>query len=229
MIGLSIKTGFAVDPGHFFWVYDGVKPKNKPYSDRLFALAFNALLAVFAFSLGGGIFLSGSPFFPSIYEFAAFFLGVCILLAAREIGMRLVAWLSGTPLEFRAWTGGWGISLLVAIGFGSPFPLPGNMYPQGDGWRVQNYQDMFGRGAVVSTMLVAFLILLGALLKDTANNEFLGYLGQALLCVGKPLMVFDTLVAVAPFEGFNGRHLRNYNRLVWLPLSAIAVLIFIWA
>jgi len=227
-IWLSIKTGFAVDPGHFFWVHNGVKPKNAPFSDRLFALAFNALLAVFAFSLGGGIFLSGSPFFPSIYAATAFFLGVCTLLVVREIGMWLVAWLSEASLEFRAWTGGWGISLLIAIGFGSLFPLPGNIYPRGDGWRVQNYQDMFGRGAVVSAMLVAFLILLGALLKETANNEFLGYLGQALLFVGTPLMVFDTLVAVAPFEGFNGRHLRDYNRFVWLVLSAVAVLIFIW-
>ena len=77
-------------------------------------------------------------------------------------------------------------------------------------------------------MLVAFLIILGSMLKDTANNEFLGYLGVALLFIGKPFLVFDTLAAVAPFEGFNGRHLRDYKRLIWLALSAIAVIIFIW-
>lgn len=42
-------------------------------------------------------------------------------------------------------------------------------------------------------------------------------------------MVFDTLAAVAPFEGFNGRHLRDFNHLIWLALSAIAVIILIWA
>ena len=228
-IWLSIKTGFAFDPGHFLWVAHGVISKNTPWRERLFAFIFNALLAVFAFSLGGGIFLSGSPFFPSVHAIVSFFIGVCSLLIAREVGMHLVAWLYKVPLEFRAWTGGWGISFLIAIGFGNTFPLPGNIYPRGDGWSVRNYQDMFGRGAVVSTMLVAFLIILGSMLKDTANNEFLGYLGVALLFIGKPFLVFDTLAAVAPFEGFNGRHLRDYKRLIWLALSAIAVIIFIWA
>jgi len=229
LLWLSIKTGFAVDPGHYFWVYDAPTSKNNPYSDRLFALAFNALLAVVAFSLGGGIFLSGSPLFSSIYAVAAFCLGVCSLLIVREGGIRIVAWLYRTPLEFRAWTGGWGISLLIAMGFGSPFPLPGNVYPRGDRWRVQNYQDIFGRGAIVSVMLGAFLIMLGSVLQDAATNEVVGYLGLGLVFVGKPLLIFDTLMAIAPFEGFNGRHLRDYNRLVWLALSALAVVLFIWA
>jgi ribosomal protein S18 acetylase RimI-like enzyme len=229
LLWLSIKTGFAVDPGHFYWVYDAPNPRNTPYSDRLVALAFNALLAVVAFSLGGGLFLSGSPLFSSIYGVAAFGLGVCSLLVVREGGMRIVAWLYRTPLEFRAWTGGWGISLLIAIGFGSLFPLPGNVYPRGDRWRVQNYQDMFGWGAVVSVMLAAFLVMVGSVLRDTATHEFWGYLGLGLVFVGKPLLIFDTLVAIAPFEGFNGRHLRDYSRLVWLALSALAVVLFIWA
>lgn len=109
------------------------------------------------------------------------------------------------------------------------FPLPGNVYPRGDGWRISNYKKVFGQGAVVSTLFVASLIMLGAFLQNNASSEFLRYLGLALLFVGKPLMVLDTLVAVAPFEGFNGRHLRGYNRLIWIALSGIAVILFVWA
>lgn len=75
-------------------------------------------------------------------------------------------------------------------------------------------------------MFVAFLIMLGSVLKDTATHEVLEYLGLGLVFVGKPLLIFDTLVAIAPFEGFNGRHLRDYSRLVWLALSALAVVLF---
>lgn len=46
--------------------------------------------------------------------------------------------------------------------------------------------------------------------------------------VGKPLLIFDTLVAIAPFEGFNSRHLRDGNRLAWLGLSALAIVVFVW-
>lgn len=81
---------------------------------------------------------------------------------------------------------------------------------------------------MVSTVLVALLIILGSLLRETANNEFSGYLGLALVYVGKPLLVFDTLVALPPFEGFNGRHLRDYSRSAWMVLSALSVVIFVW-
>lgn len=227
-IWLWIRSGLAVDPGHFLWVADAVTSKAYPWTGRVCAVLFNTLLAVFAFSLGGGIFLSGSPFVPSVHAMVAFFFGVSSLLAVREIGIRLVAWFYKQPLEFRAWSGGWGISLLVAIGFGKMFPLPANIYPPGDGWSTRHFQVLLGRGAIVSTSLVACLIILGGVLRDTASNEFSAHVTFALLFVGKPLLVFDTLLAVPPFEGFNGRHLRDYNRLVWLALSAVAVIIFIW-
>lgn len=228
-IWLWIRTGLALDPGHFLWIADTVTPKSYPWRGRFFAVLFNTLLAVFAFSLGGGIFLSGGPAVPSVHAAVAFFVGVSGLLVAREIGVRLVAWFYKQPLEFRAWSGGWGISLLVAIGFGKTFPLPANLYPPGDGWHTRDFQVLLGQGAIVSNSLVAGLIMIGFLVRDPANHAFFAHVASALVFVGKPLLVFDTLVAVAPFEGFNGRHLRDYNRLVWLALSAIAVIIFIWA
>ena len=225
---LSIKTGLAFDPGHFLWVADAVPPQINPWREQTYTVLFNTLFAVFAFSLGNGIF-SDSRMIPSVQTVVAIFIAVGILLSVREIGMKIVAWLYKCSVEFRSWSGGWAISLLVALAFGNIFPLPGNIYPRGDGWSVRHYQGMLGQGAIVSNLFILCLIIMGSLLKNTASNEFLGHFALALLFVGKPLLVFDTLVAVAPFEGFNGRHLRDYNHLIWLVLSTIAVIVFIWA
>ena len=229
IIWLWIRTGFAVDPGHFLWVFRGQSERVRPWIRRLWAVFLNTFLGVLAFSLGGGIFLSGSPSVPTVLSAVAFLVGISTLLAAREIGMRLFSWFYEQPLEYREWSGGWAMSLLIAIGFGRTLPLPGNFYPPGDGWSTRHFQTLLGQGAMASTLLVACLVILGSFISETGANEWLTPFAMALVFVGKPLLVFDTLVAVAPFEGFNGRHLRDYNRLLWLALSAIAVIIFIWA
>lgn len=77
----------------------------------------------------------------------------------------------------------------------------------------------------MSTLLLAGLIGLGGIWGGS-DHEFVDALARSLQFVGKPLLVFDTLIAIGPFEGFNGRHLRDYNRYVWLALSALAVGIF---
>ena len=229
-IWLWIRTGFASDPGHFLWVANAATKEGSSWRGRFYAVVFNTLLAVLALSLGGGIFLSDSSSVVSVHTIVAFFIGVSSLLAAREMGTRLVSWFHKQPLEYRAWLdGGWGLSLLIAIGFGKVLPLPGNLYPPGDGWSTRNFQTLLGKGAIISTLFVACLIILGSLIREAGSNEFLVEIAFALLFVGKPLLVFDTLVAVAPFEGFNGRHLRDYNHPIWLMLSATAVIIFIWA
>ncbi len=129
-VWLWIRTGLALDPGHFLWVADAVAKNTCPWRERFCAVLLNTLLAVLAFSLGGGIFLSGSPSVPSVDTVVTFFIGVSGLLAAREIGTRVVAWFYKEPLEYRSWSGGLGVSLLVAIGFGRTFPLPGNRFPE---------------------------------------------------------------------------------------------------
>ncbi len=121
------------------------------------------------------------------------------------------------------------MSLLIALGFGATLPLPGNLYPPGDGWRARDYQKVFGHGAILSAITLAGLILLGAWAKEGLADQFLVQITWTWLFVGKPLLLFDTLVALAPFEGFNSRHLRDFHRPAWILLSAVAIALFIWA
>ncbi len=228
VIWFWIKSRWAIDPGHFLWVAEAVGKDASPWRDRSLSLLFNTLLALLATLMGGGLFLSGGSVTLSIHSGAAFIAGIGSLLAAREMGLRLVSVYYRQPLEYRAWSGGWGLSLLIALGFGKVLPLPGNLYPSKDGWSTRDLQTMFGQGAIVSTLLVICLILLGSYSIKAQSSDFFAQFGYVLLAVGKPLLLFDTLVAVAPFEGFNGRHLRDYNRWVWIILSAFSVILLFW-
>lgn len=225
-IWLWIKTGLAVDPGHFLWVMDAPVEEHSLWRGRSAAMVGNTALVLCAFSLGGGLFLSRPAAFPSPSAVLGFFVGVCLLLAAREAGLRWMGWRNQSALEYRPWIGGWGVSLLIAVGFGNTFALPGNMYPCGDGWSTRKYRRMLGRGAIISTLLVAGLILVGSLMRDAALHPVFNYTGTALLFVGKPLLIFDTLIAVPPFEGFNSRHLRDYHWFVWGAASALSLVIY---
>lgn len=228
-VWMWLRTGFAIDPGFFLWVAGAGTSPPRPWRARLVVLLSNTLLALLAWSLGGGLLLAGEAAWPSASTAAAFLLAVGSLLAAREAAMRAVARRHGTPLEFRAWPGGWALSLLIAAGFGRTFPLPGNLYPPGDGWHTRDHRTVLGQGAVVAALLLAGLVVLGSVVRGATEVAFLAQVAQALLFVGKPLLVFDTLLAVAPFEGFNARHLKAYDRRAWWLLSLLAIVLFAWA
>lgn len=231
---LWIRTGVAVDPGHFMWVADreattaAPSPEEPaPLRARLFAIVLNSLLALFALSLGGGLFLAGEAGLPDASRLLAVFFGVAVLLLARESAMRIAAGADGPAFEFRAWEGGWGISVLIAIAFGRVLPLPGNLYPVGDGWRTRDHIARLGRSAVASALVLSALVLAASAMRPHAIS-FIDELARVIVFVGKPLLLFDTLVAVAPFEGFNARHLRDYRKPTWIALAALGIAVFLW-
>ena len=117
----------------------------------------------------------------------------------------------------------------TGLGASPHSPLPGNVYPPDDGWDQRRFRRLFGQGALLSTLLLTALVLLGRWLRSQTIHPFSDAFAFALLNVGKPLLVFNTLIAVAPFEGFHGRHLRDFNSWIWLLMSLLAVLVFIWA
>ena len=228
LIWLWLRTGLAVDPGHFLWA-DGVdSPRAKPWYGHLGVILLNSFLALLALSLGGGLFLAGSAGMPGGLQIIATVIGVVVLLASREFTMRLTALINRQPLAFRAWEGGWGISLIIALCFGRTMPLPGNLYPKGDGWRTRDYTKTLGQAAVANALVLVCIVLVASLVRERMTGEFLKQAMMILIFVGKPLLLFDTLVAIAPFEGFNARHLRDYSRPAWLALAALAVVVFVW-
>lgn len=226
LLWIWILTGFFVDPGHFLWATGMESAQAHPVRGWFLAVGFNTIIALTAFSLGGGLLLSGEPSLPSALEGAAFFLAITVLFFVRLAGLFPAAQFAGQALQYRAWTGGWGLSVFIALGFGSTFPLPGNLYPPHDGWDQRSLRSFFGSGALLSTMLLAVCVLLCGWLRGRGLSPFIDSFALGLLRVGKPLLLFDTLFAFAPFEGFHGRHLRDHKRRVQIFMSALALAVF---
>jgi RimJ/RimL family protein N-acetyltransferase len=226
LLWIHLRTGLVLDPGHYLWVSDTESETPHPFRGWLCALAANTVLALAAFSTGRGVFRSGHFVIPSPMDVMGFSAALALLLLAHPAGMMAMARREGQPFVYRPWTGGWGLSFLIALGFGSTFPLPGNLYPPGDGWDVRRFRRLSGRGALISTLLLAGCILLGGGLRHLSLHPFTDVFAIALLRVGKPLLLFNTLIAVAPFEGFHGRHLRDWNKGIWLAMSIVAVALF---
>lgn len=222
------RSGHAIDPGHFLWVSEAVADPVSGSRARLSAILLTTLIALLALTLGGGIFLPGDIGLPSLVTALGCLIGVCGLISVRELGMQCAAARHRQTLVYRAWSGGAGMAALIAIGFGATLPLPGNVYPPGDGWRIRDHQIMLAEGAAVAALLMIGMVMLGSWLRDADGDSFAGAIGLSMVFVGKPLLIFDTLVAIAPFEGFNSRHLRDGNRLAWLGLSALAIVVFVW-
>lgn len=233
---LWLRARLVLDPGHFLWVADGLRPPSTLHPSaseggwsaaigaRLGAILSNGVLAILSVAVGGGLFLSGEVGIPGAATALAILAGVAILLLVREAAMRVGAG-RGPRLVFRAWQGGWGIALGILAGFGSVLPLPGNLYPAGDGWRTRDHVPRLGRAAVASALAIAGLVLAAAFLRGVDAPRFVHDAAHAIVFVGKPLLVFDTVIAIAPFDGFNARRLRDWHKPTWLALAAMAVLV----
>lgn len=229
LVWLWLRTGLAIDPGHFLWATDkSADAGPSPWRARIGAIAMNAGFVVLALVLGGGLLLPGSGIMPAAVDILAILAGITLILLVREGCMRAAAGPGRHALEFRAWEGGWGMSLIINFLFGSVLPLPGNLYPKGDGWRTKDHSVALGRAAVASAVVLAGLVLAASALRTPETLLILDRIAWTVVVVGKPLLVFDTVVAVAPFEGYNARHLRDYNKPVWLSLAGIAIAVFVW-
>ena len=223
---LWLSSYWAIDPGYFLWVDDAPSVISRPWLNGLAAVLFNSAVALLALSVGQGLF---EPSWPSPSQAIGSVLGVGSLLLARGLGMRLVALVHRQALVYRPWWGGWGLSALIAMLFGQVFPLPGGYYPPGDDWRVAEHRAMLGRGAMLSAGLMAGLLGLAALARDGTGHALLDDSVATLRFVGRPLLVFDTLLACTPFQGFNGRRLLEHHRLAWCLLALLAVAVVLWA
>ncbi|WP_372425542.1 GNAT family N-acetyltransferase [Salinarimonas chemoclinalis] len=230
---LWLRTGVVLDPGHFLWIAhaDGEvhdRAPAAPMRARAVAILLNAAFALLALSLGGGMLLPGDAGVPSPTTALAFLVGVAVLLLVRESAMRVAFGRGGGALEFRAWEGGWGITAAIALLLGRAMPMPGNVYPAGDGWRTRDHVGRLGRGAVASALALAALVLAASAARGTGISPGVDAVAAAIVFVGKPLLVFDTAIAVAPFDGFNARRLRNFHTPTWLALASLGIAVFVW-
>jgi hypothetical protein len=152
---------------------------------------------------------------------------VALVLGLREAAMQIVARTQGVRLEHRSWGAGAGTSSLVAILFGGVFPLPGGSYPPGDGWHYRQFRRTLALSAAAGTALVAILLIVALVVLARLPGGFATDLADSIVSIGMALLLFDSMIAVGPFQGYNARRMLDYSRSLWVVFAFIGALIFI--
>ncbi|MGY6411757.1 MAG: N-acetyltransferase family protein [Alkalilacustris sp.] len=222
-----LSIGYSTDPGHFIWLRGAEPAPIAEGRERALAWALNGAFTLLALAMGSGLLLGGMPALPSVGDAGVALLAVALVLGIREWAMRTAARARGLTVTYRAWDSGIGITSAVAVLFGSLFPLPGSVYPAGEDWRARDAGPALATAALAGSVAVA--VLVGVAL--WAGAAFAGTLGATaaagVLLIGKPLLLFDTLMAFPPFHAFNARRIYELHRGVWACMAVLGILLFL--
>ncbi|WP_045222064.1 GNAT family N-acetyltransferase [Desulfonatronum thioautotrophicum] len=218
----------TVDPGHFIWMRDAIPVMPRPGLQRLSAFGLNWLFALIAVLFGSGLLSFNMALSqPSGLEALALLLGVVLVFGVREATMRMTAKAKGWPLEYRIWDSAFIFALPVAVLFGQLFPLPGGLYPRQDRWRYPDALPALGLAAVAGTASVMALVALALAVSGMQVGGFAQALAGALLFIGKPMLLFDSILAFPPFSCFNARRIFDLHRGLWAGFAVLGAILFL--
>jgi GNAT superfamily N-acetyltransferase len=149
-----------------------------------------------------------------------------LLLGLRYLGMWWVARRQGLQVRFCAWESGFPVSLAIALVFGAMYPIPGGVYPTTTQWRYRDWVPKLGWSAFAGTLPVLLLIGGVSILAQmgTSPPSLEGWL-NVTLWLGQPLILFDIALPIFPFIAFNGRHLWDWNKLVWGVMAVATAIV----
>lgn len=218
----------TVDPGHFIWMRDVNPALPRPDLQRLSTWGINWLFALTATLFGTSLLSFISLNRPSGTDALALLLGVVLVFGFREAAMRMTAKAKGWPLEYRIWDSAFIFALPVAVLFGKLFPLPGGLYPRQDRWRYPDALPALGLAAVAGTISVMALVALSLVVSRMQVQGFMQALASAVLFIGKPLLLFDSILAFPPFSCFNARRIFDLHRGLWAGFAVLGAILFLW-
>ena len=224
---VRLGIGYSTDPGHFIWLRGAEPAPTVEGRERILAWAINGVFALLAVAMGGGLLLGGTPALPSSVEAGFALMGVVLLLGAREAAMRMAARARGLAVTYRARDSGLGITAPVAVLFGSLFPLPGSVYPAAEGGPARDAGPALATAALAGALAVAMLVGLALWAGTALAGTMLATAASGVLFVGKPLVLFDTVMAFPPFHAFNARRIFEHHRGLWAGLAVIGALLFL--
>lgn len=222
---LGLRTQRLFTPGHYLWACQVPEYSESPSVQRFGTWALNVSIAVFAMVMGGGLLLPGELGMPSLSELFAVVTAVIVIMGMREAAMHLVARTKGMILEYRGWGSGIGSSAIIAVFFGSVLPLPGGVYPSGDGWSYHRYRGTLALSAAAGTAMTALLVLAAFYGITQGVYGFAEELGRSILNIGVALLLFDGIIAFGPFQGYNARRLLDHSQWLWMAFVILVICI----
>lgn len=176
--------------------------------------------------LHGAALTRGAPGLPEVAVAGAMLPAVALLLGLREAAMRLAARACGPAVSYRAWDSGIGITLAIALLFGRLFPLPGSVYPRADRWP-EGAARALALAALAGTGAVALVVAAALWARGGSAGPLAATLAAPLLFVGKPLLLFDTVMAFPPFQSFAAQRIRELHRGLWVAVAALGLALFL--
>ena len=222
-----LRSGYTADPGHFLWMRGATPAPSREWAQRLAAWALNGIIALACLGMGGGLLLEGAPRPPAITEAALMLAAAASVLGVRELAMRATTGACGLPVVFRAWDSGIGASAAVALLFGRLFPLPGSVYPREAGSRRAENAPALGIAASAGVAATALAVAAAAWTAAAHPGNLAGAFAGSVLFIGKPLLLFDTVMAFPPFQAFSARRIYEFHRGVWAAVAALGLVLFL--
>ena len=223
-LALWVKIFHYIDIGHFVWSRPAAKSADSPalqWWGTIFATILIFWLAIWRENAFGEVTLMALP---------ATLTAVIVFFGMRYLAMRLIARRYKLSVRYRAWESGFPLSLLLALAAGWLAPMPGTIYPTSNNWRYRDLVPKLGPIALVGTLpALALTYGLWALSHFTVLSLDVKTWVDTCLLIGRPLVLFDTVMIFFPFVSFNGRRIWDWNRVVWGVLAAAAVVVFfVW-
>jgi GNAT superfamily N-acetyltransferase len=220
-LALWVKIFHYIDIGHFVWSRPAAKKADSPalqWWGTIVATMLIAWLALWRKNDFGEVILMVLP---------AALTAVVIFFGLRYLAMRLTAHHYKLPVRYRAWESGFPLSLLIALAGGVLFPIPGTIYPASNNWRYRDLIPKLGPIALIGTLSVlAITYGLWALSHFTILSLNVKTWVDTYLFIGKPIVLFDTVMIFFPFVSFSGRRIWDWNRAIWVVLAVAAVVVF---
>lgn len=145
-------------------------------------------------------------------------------VAALLIGLRWLPYFVSTALDDRRWGfWSWGnvypFAGVIAL-FDGFLPVPGHVAPEQRVWSYREALPVLGPAATTwAGLLVGGLAVLPGL-----QGQLDDAIWRSLRVTLTVFVVVDLWLVVWPFEGYNGRVVYDWNRAVWVALSAGAAL-----
>ncbi len=219
------KVFHYLDVGHFLWV----RPTSpSPEADSAALQWWGTILANSLIGLLMLWRLDGSKAI-SLGMWMILTLMLIVLFGLRYLGMWLMAQKQGLKVRFRAWESGFPLSIIITLTFaGAMYPIPGSVYPTTNQWRYRDLLPKLGSIALAGTLPV-LLMLWGVytILQLKVPPPYFRPWLNIMLLLGKALLLFDIVIPFPPFVSFNGRRLWDWNKIIWVVMTATVVALFL--
>ncbi|NYZ77993.1 site-2 protease family protein [Candidatus Micrarchaeota archaeon] len=144
--------------------------------------------------------------------FAIVFLTIGLGFILHELAHRFVAMRYGAHAEYRAWTLGLFLAIVLAVTVGFIFAAPGAVYIFGRVNRKQN--AMISLAGPVTNLVLAGVFI--------ALSPFLG----AVSAIGAQVNLWLGLFNMIPFFPFDGQKVAAWDWRIWLAVFLVFILFF---